>query len=340
MKKQNVTLNDVAETVGVSMATVSRVVNNYPHVSEKVRKKVQKAIEDMGYNPHIAARSLASKRTGNIGLVIPNSIHNFFTDPYFPRLTDGIANACNENDYTLSLFLFHTPELEKKLIPRLTRGGLVDGIIVQATGIDDNILDNISQGSVPFVVAGTPMNQAQVNYIDVDNVTGARYAVEHLIRLGRRQIATITGPLTTAAGIDRLEGYRLALSNNGISVENRLIASGDFSEESGYSGAKQLLNQKGIDALFVASDTMAAGALRVLRELEVSIPSDIAVVGYDDLPPARLSTPALTTVSQPIKRFGVQAMEILMKVLKDRQLPPQQIILGTSLIIRESCGGA
>jgi LacI family transcriptional regulator len=335
---KRVTLDDVAREAGVSRATVSRVVNDYPHVSEKVRQRVEMFIDKLGYNPNIVARSLASQRTDNIGLVFPNSIHNFFTDPYYPRLTEGIALACNENDYTLSLFIFHTEELERKLIPRLTRGGLVDGLIVQATGIDDDVLSKIDAGDVPFVVAGRPLSLPQASYIDVDNVTGAYNAVSHLIRSGRKQIGTITGGQETSAGQDRLEGYRLALRERNQNVDESLIAHGDFTEKSGYYATRQLLKNQELDAIFVASDTMAIGALKALRDQSFSIPDDVAVVGYDDLPPARSAVPPLTTVRQPIRRFGIKAMEILIDIIENGENPPRQVILGTELVIRESCG--
>lgn len=335
---KRVTLDDVAREAGVSRATVSRVVNDYPHVSDKVRQRVEIFIDKLGYNPNIVARSLASRRTDNIGLVFPNSIHNFFTDPYYPRLTEGIALACNENDYTLSLFIFHTEELEKKLIPRLTRGGLVDGLIVQATGIDDDVLSKIDAGDVPFVVAGRPLSLPEASYIDVDNVTGAYNAVAHLVRTGRKRIGTITGGQETSAGLDRLEGYKLAMrERNGI-VDDRLIAQGDFTEESGYYATKQLLKNEDLDAIFVASDTMAIGTLKALRDQSLSIPDDVAVVGYDDLPPARSAVPPLTTIRQPIRRFGIKAMEILIDIIENGENPPRQVILGTELVIRESCG--
>lgn len=335
---KRVTLDDVAKEAGVSRATVSRVVNEYPHVSDKVRQRVQRFIDELGYNPNMVARSLASQRTGNIGLVFPNSIHNFFTDPYYPRLTEGIAHACNENDYTLSLFIFHTEELERKLIPRLTRGGLVDGIIVQSTGLDDGVLLEISAGDVPFLIAGRPFNLPEASYIDVDNVTGAYNAVAHLIRAGRTHIGMIAGSLNTSAGADRLEGYQLALRERNMVVNNNLIAQGDFTEESGYYAAKQLLENKELDAIFVASDMMATGALKALRETSLSVPEDIALVGYDDLPPSRSAIPPLTTIRQPIRRFGMKAVDILTDIIANGEKPPRQVILGTELIVRESCG--
>lgn len=338
---KNVTLDDVAKYAGVSRATVSRVVNNYPHVSERVRQQVRKAIEEMGYNPHMAARWLASNRTGNIGFVIPNSLHIFFSDPYFPKLTAGIAHTCSENDYILSLFIFHSPELEKQMIPRLTRGGLVDGIIVQSTDIDDTTLLKINEGKVPFVVAGRPFNLPQANYIDVDNVTGAYNAVAHLLRLGHRQIGTIAGPLNTAVGQDRLKGYRQALLDRGISPQENWVAIGDFTEQGGFYAAQHLLRtNSNLSALFVASDVMATGAMRAIREAGKSIPDDIAIVGYDDLPPAQQAVPPLTTIRQPVEPLGRNAVEILLDIIEHGATPPRQIILETELVIRQSCGAA
>lgn len=338
---KNVTLDDVASRAGVSRATVSRVVNNYPHVSERVRQKVLQAIEELHYNPNMAARSLASRRTGNIGFVIPNSLHAFFTDPYFPRLIEGIAHSCNENDYTLSLFVFHTPDTERNLIPRLTRGGLVDGIIVQATAMHDDVLRKIAAGKVPFVVAGRPMGLTNASYIDVDNVRGAYNAVSHLLRNGRKKIATITGPLNTAVGADRLQGYQEALADRSIVFDERLVASGDFTQQSGYYAAQKLLQQApDLDAIFVASDVMALGALQALRETGRSVPDDVALVGYDDLPPAQIAEPPLTTIRQPIRRFGIHAMEILMDIIANGSQPPRKVILETELVIRKSCGSA
>ncbi len=336
---RNITLDDVARKAGVSRATASRVVNDYPHVSDRVRQKVLQVIEELDYNPNAAARSLASRRTGNIGFVIPNSLHSFFTDPYFPRLIEGILHSCNENDYTLSLFVFQTPEMEARLLPRLTRGGLVDGIIVQATAMDDNALRKIAAGRVPFVVAGRPIGFSDCSYIDVDNVRGAYQAVAHLIRNGRRRIATVSGPLNTAVGVDRLEGYQKALHDRGLELDDALIENGDFTKESGYYATQRLLARvPNLDAIFAASDMMAVGVLQALREHGRRVPDDVAVVGYDDIPPAQMSEPPLTTVRQPIQRFGFLAMEILLDIIANGAKPPRQVVLETELIIRQSCG--
>jgi LacI family transcriptional regulator len=333
----NLTLDEVAKIAGVSTATVSRVINDYPHVRDNVRQRVLQVIEETGYQPHTAARSLASNKTNVIGLVIPNSVSNFFTDPYFPRLTEGIAHACNENDYVLSLFIFNSKEIERKIFPRVSRRGLVDGIVIQSTGLQDEALSYVIEGEIPFIVAGRPMNAPQASFVDVDNRAGAYKATRHLIQLGRMRIATITGVLDTSVGMDRLKGYRKALNDSRIDIDEQLVAEGDFTELSSYYAAKRLLAHNP-DAIFVASDTMAQGAMRALREENISVPNDIALVGFDDLPPARNSIPRLTTVRQPIRRFGIKLVDTLIDILKNGTEPPRRIIFDTELVIRESCG--
>jgi LacI family transcriptional regulator len=333
----NLTLQEIANRAGVSLSTVSRVINDHPNVSDKVRNRVMKIIEETGYQPHAAARSLASQRSRVIGLVIPRSVHTFFTDPYFSRLTQGVAQACNLHDYTLSLFLFHTVDDDRKLFPRVSRKGFLDGVIVQATPEGDAFIPQLSKGNIPFIVAGRPHWTEGVSYMDVDNVNGAYTAVAHLIHLGHRRIATITGPLSTSVAKDREVGYRKAMSDRGFSVNGDLIVESDFTENGGYNAAKRLLRQKP-DAIFVASDTMTLGAMRALREAGLSIPRDIAIVGYDDLPPARYANPPLTTIRQPILRFGIKAVEALLDIIKNGNTPNRRIIFETELVIRASCG--
>jgi LacI family transcriptional regulator len=168
----SLTLEDIAQKAGVSRSTVSRVINNKPNVRPRVRQRVLNIIQETGYQPHAAARSLASHRSRLIGLVIPRSVHTVFTDPYFPRLTLGIAQACNQYDYTLSLFLLHTQDEEQKLYPRVARKGLLDGVIVQVGEMGDDFVCKMAQADIPFVVAGRPVNVPEVSYVDVDNVAG------------------------------------------------------------------------------------------------------------------------------------------------------------------------
>lgn len=331
------TLEEIAKLSGVSRSTVSRVINNQANVKAEVRHRVLQVIEETGYHPDPAARSLASQRSGLIGLVIPRVVQFLFTDPYYPRLMQGIAQACNAHDYTLSLFLFHTKDEEEKLYPRVLHNRLVDGVIVSALPVDDPLMPQLIEYEVPFVLIGRPSDMAQASFVDVDNMEGAYSAVSHLIRLGYRRVATITGPLNTTVGLDRWQGYLNALNERGCTVNDSLIVEGDFTEAGGYIAMQRLLPQQP-DAVFVASDTMAFGALRALRNAGRSVPKDVAIVGYDDLPSAATADPPLTTVRQPIRRLGAQAVETLLDILANGPQPPRQFIATTQLVIRSSCG--
>jgi len=334
---QNMTLEDIAVLAGVSRSTVSRVINDHPNVSDRVRQRVWDVVNQTGYQPNQAARSLASQRSNIIGLVIPRSVSLFFTDPYFPHLTQGIAQACNRSDYTLSLFLFHTEEEERKLFPRLIRRRMVDGLVIQSTNADDQLFHQLDQFELPYVVAGRPMNITGASYVDVDNVAGAYNGVRHLVRTGQKRVGVIYLPLNTTVGLDRFEGYKKALIESNLAFDDRLCVEGDFTENGGYYAAQRLLAHKP-DAIFSSSDLMAVGALRAVREAGLSIPEDIAIVGFDDLPPASRATPSLTTVRQPIQRMGSRLVETLLDILEKGADPPRRIIMETELVIRASCG--
>ena len=331
------TLEDVARLAGVSRSTVSRVVNESPNVSDEVRERVLAVIDETGYRPNPVARSLASQRSHIIGFIVPRRVHTFFTDPYFPSLTEGIAQACNKHSYMLSLFLFYTEEDERKLSPFVSRRGLVDGVIIQSTHAADVMFELLGRQGVPTIVAGRPMEAGQFSYVDVDNTGGAVMAVRHLAHLGRHRIATISGPMDTTVGLDRYEGYQIGLRESRLPFDQALVVEGDLSESSGYYGAKRLLLEKP-DGIFAASDIMAVGAMRAIREARLRIPADIGIVGFDDLPPAARTTPALTTIRQPIRRMGVDLVEKLLDIIERGPLPPRRVIFDTELVIRGTCG--
>lgn len=333
----HLTLEKIGKLAGVSRATVSRVVNNYPNVRAEVRERVLQVIAQTGYQPNLAARSLASNRTGVIGLVIPRMVQALFTDPYYPRLIQGISQASNDNDYTLSLFLFHTADEEVKLATRLVRRGFLDGIIVAASLIDDPLLPHLIDANMPFILIGQPWQHPDVHYIDVDNLVGANTAVSHLIQQGRRRIALITGRQDMLASIHRKQGYRNALQKHGLPLDESLIANGDFEPETAYQAMQTLLFHQP-DAVFAASDAMALSAIQAVKEAGLRVPEDIAVVGYDDLPAGQTAVPPLTTIRQPIGRIGALATHTLIDIINNPQKPTQHIVLPSELIIRESCG--
>ncbi len=337
MDLSNLTLEDIAKLAGVSRSTVSRVVNHQPNVRDDVRRRVEAVIQQTGYHPNVAARTLVSQRSWMIGLVLPRGVSSFFSDPYFPRLTQGVAQACNQRDYTLSLFLVDTPEDEQKIFTRVSRRGMLDGILVQSGQLGDQLIDRLTHARIPLVIAGRPGGDYDVSYIDVDNDRAVHRAVSHLICLGRQRIATITGTRNSPVSIDRRKGYLEALTEQGIQIDEALIAEGDFSEASGYYAMQRLLPHRP-DAVFSASDQMAVGAMRAVHEAGLSIPRDIAFIGFDDLPVAQTTRPTLTTVRQPIYQFGFKATELLIQLIENGIKPAQRIIMETELILRQSCG--
>lgn len=335
----DLTLEDIARQAGVSRSTVSRVVNGQPYVRPEVRERVLKLIQSTGFHPNLAARTLASQRSWMIGLVLPRSVSSFFSDPYFPRLTQGIAQACNQYNYTLGLFLVSTPEDEEKIYPRVSRRGFLDGVLVQSGQIGDHLIDSLVNSDVPLVVAGRPFNTSDVSYIDVDNVHAAYQAVSHLVSLGYQRIGTIIGMSNSTVSLDRKEGYLKALVEHGLVVDKSLIVEGDFTEAGGYAAMKNLMPAEP-DAVFAASDLLALGAMRAVREAGLCIPDDIGFVGFDDLPIAALLDPPLTTVHQPIFEFGVKAVEMLIDVINFGTRPARRVIMDTDLVIRASCGAS
>lgn len=330
------TLEEVAKLAGVSRSTVSRVINEHPHVRSETRDKVWEAIQDSGYQPHAAARSLVTNRTQIIGLVIPEAVTTIFTDPFFPLLIRGIAGICNSREYHLMLSLFSGQTKRESLYRRVLRGGYVDGVIVASAMLEDPLLSRLLQDKMPFISVSRYPDE-EVSYVDVDNAGGARMATEHLLRLGHQRIATITGPLGMMAGQERLKGYRQALTLRGLPVDEALIIEGDFTEDGGKAAMRQLL-AKEPTAVFAASDMMAIGAMKAIKEAGLRVPDDVAVVGFDDLPLSSVVEPALTTVRQPIERMGTMSAEVLISLIEQETESPQHLVLPTQLVVRSSCG--
>jgi len=335
------TLEEVAKLAGVSRSTVSRVVNDHPNVRPEVREQVWEVIRQVGYQPHAAARSLVTNRTHVIGMIIPEVVTTLFTDPFFPLLLRGATEACNSHQYQLMLSLFTVNTDRQGIYQRILRSGYLDGAIVASASLDDPLVPNLLRDRIPFVSVGR-YPDGRVHYVDADNINGARMAVEHLIRLGHRRIATIAGPLHAIASQDRLSGYRQALEARGIPVERELIAEGDFTEAGGTMAMQRLLPASPT-AVFVASDTMAVGALKALRQAGRQVPQDIALVSFDDIPIASAIEPPLTTVRQRIEHMGSMAVEVLLSLLEsssEEEAPVQRIVLPTELVVRASCGSA
>ena len=331
-------LEQIAKLSGVSRSTVSRVVNNDPNVSSVTREKVLQVVKRVNYTPNAAARGLAAGRTHVLGLVIPTGVAALFSDPYFPILIQGVSSACNAREYSVMLWLAE-PEYERRQIRQIMYSGLVVGVIVSSMLLNDSLVQALSEGDLQFMLVGRHPTDTRASYVDADNIGGAREGVTHLLRLGRSRIATITGPQNMIAGADRLVGYTAALRDRGVIADPGLIAEGDFTETGGYRAMQQLLPRRP-DAVFAASDIMAIGALRALREASLRVPEDVAVVGFDDMPQAARTEPPLTTVRQPIYRLGATAVDSLHDLIEHPDSSARRIILPTELVVRASCGSA
>lgn len=331
-----VNLEEIGRRAGVSRSTVSRVVNGNPYVSPEVRRKVEAVIAETGYQPHAAARSLASNRTGVVGLVIPDTADALFDDPYFGRLILGITGAANELGKTVALFLFDTVSDENRIISRVVTPGLVDGVIVTATRIGDPIIEHLRVAGIPFVVVGRPDDPRGVYAVDADNRGGARNAALHLAGLGLKRLALIAPPSNTTAGLDRRIGFLEGLAEAGLAVEDR-IREASWTGESGRLAMESLVAEQP-DGVFVGSDRMAVGALHAIREAGLQCPEDIAVVSFDGLLTPDQTVPRLTTVAQPVTEVGDRAARLLVSVIDKELTSPEHVVFPTTLVVRESCG--
>lgn len=334
------TIEHIAALAGVSRSTVSRVVNDHPSVSPEIRARVQRVIEEQGYAPHAAARSLAGSRTNVICLLNVRRAASFFNNEYVPPLVEGISEGCTALGYFLLLSIVEA-EMAMPLYRRLVRGRHCDGIIMLASDADDALLGCLAADRVPAVLVGRHPRFPLLSSVDVDNYGGARMAVGHLIGLGHHRIATITGGSASAPGAERRSGYEAALREAGLPIVPELIAEGDLSLASGQAGMSRLLAlRERPTAVFAADDAMAAGALSSIREAGLDVPRDVALVGFDDAPIATLTVPQLTTVRQPVSQHGAEAARLLIAQLQGRETAPVQRRLPVQLIIRESCGAA
>ena len=330
-----VTLEQVARVANVSRATVSRVVNGDRRVGEPVRSAVEIAVRDLGYVPNRAARSLVTRRSDSVAVVIPEPTTQLFGDPFFPRVLRGISDALAEEAMQLILLM---PEgrADEARVERYLEAGHTDGVLLISLHGGDPLPAGLRRHGVPLVVGGRPPGDG-FRYVDVDNRGGAASAAGHLVDIGRQRIATIAGPLDMAVGADRLAGYRETCAAAGMDSDAEVVEVADFTHEGGRMAMERLLlRSPSLDAVFVASDLMAIGAIAALRAAGRSIPDDVAVVGFDDSQLATTTDPGLTSVRQPIEEMGREMTRLLLEDIREPGRPPRRVILDTELIVRGS----
>lgn len=327
------TLEMVAAAAGVSRATVSRVVNAAPNVSDAIAEAVNEAILKLNYVPNRAARSLVSRRTQVIALVVPETTAKLFSDPFFATVVQGVALYLSDTDFTLNMLI--ASEMRSEKTRRYLLGGNADGALVVSHHEGDHSYDRLDL-SLPIVYGGRPLleSESESYFVDVDNVAGAAEATAHLVSTGRRCIATIAGPQDMPPGFDRLRGFRRAMAD--ARLRSDLVEYGDFTPDSGAEAMRRLLDRgEPIDGLFAANDQMAAGAYSVILERGLRIPHDIAVAGFDNNYFGSTAVPALTTIDQPSLELGRAMAEVLVRRIEGK--PVERVtMMPTRLIVRPS----
>ncbi len=331
-KKPAVTILDVAKYSGVSYSTVSRVANGYEFVKPATREKVQKAMDELGYVANLKARSLAGGRSNMIGLLVFDLENSYFTEVV--RGIDAEASALN---YDMVISTTHQRlDREKTYIGQLT-SGIVDGLIIMLPQNIEAWLEPLRQRDIPYVLIDHESGLGQGHIIRTANRRGAIGATNHLLDLGHSRIGLITGTSSVQSGRERVEGFYQAYADRGLQVDEGLIVQGDFDEKSGYTAAMKLLKRDNRPtAIFALNDAMALGAYQAAEELEIDIPSQLSVIGFDDIPEASYVRPRLTTVRQPQREIGRTATRLLVELIEDSDRELETITLETELLLRQS----
>ncbi|QFU91695.1 LacI family DNA-binding transcriptional regulator [Amycolatopsis sp. YIM 10] len=333
--KRPPTIHDVAAHSGVSRGTVSRVLQGGHNVSPAAQEAVGAAIRKLGYVANRAARSLVTQRAGSVAFLLSETQDRFFEDPNFTTLLRGCTRALAEQDLPLVLITAGN-EAERRRVAPFLSAHHVDGVLLFSSHRGNPMIDLLRRAELPFVCCGKPLGQrGALSYVAADDREGAKNMVRHLIESGRTRIATITGPRDTPGGLERLAGYREMLAEHGIAYDRRLVATGDYSRDSGEACMHRLLTRvPDVDAVFVASDLMAEGALAAIVRAGLRVPDDIAVGGFDDSPVAATTRPRLTTIRQPWDRISEMMVRQVLAQIDGEGTAT--VILPTELVVRES----
>lgn len=333
--RRETTIKDVAATAGVSVATVSRVLNGSDRVDAELATRVHDAVARLGYRRSGLARSLRSRRARVVGLVISDVRNPFFTD-----VVRGVEDRVGADGYSLVLCNSDEELAKEADYLDLIVEERMAGAIVSPASSDETRLDALTARGTPVVVIDREAAREAVDTVLVDNVRGGSIAVHHLAENGYRRIACVTGPSRTSTASDRQAGWETGLREVGLPVEESLLRHADFKESGGAAAAADLLaGPDRPDAFFVANNLMTVGVLAALREAGLEVPGDVGVVGFDDMPWARLLRPALTTVAQPTYELGRRAAGLLEERIQGADSPPRRIVLEPRLEVRESALG-
>ena len=337
---QKLNIDDIARLAFVSRSVVSRVLNNRPNVSDEARARVQKVIEQYNYRPSATARSLATDRTYEISILAPRKQDDVLANGFWSLIFLGIAEQCIERGYFVSLTMI-SREVEAHLNDRILNGHNFDGYILISKEVADQTVPALRKREMPTVLIGRDPDSPDLHSVDVENIDGGYKATKHLLDLGHRHIAAITGPLHSPESIDRLDGFKKAHQEAAVPVIETLCVEGEYSQQGGYDCMQRLLSHTPRPtAVFCVADAQATGALLALHRAGLTAPEDVSVIGYDDLPISRFTTPPLTTMRQPIYHMGERAAGIVIDQIEGKISEVMHVHLQADLVIRETCGPA
>ena len=329
-----ITIADIARKANVSKMTVSRVINKTGSVANDTRDRIEKLIRELNYYPDHIARSLSSKSTRTIGIVIPKK-EKIFMDNYIAHVLSGVSEVLKKEDYRIMLFPVDVNnEFE---ISGLSQGNLVDGLILLKISDNDNYMKKLSEGIMPTIRINNRDDGEKINFIDTENIKGAKLAMNYLYQKGHRKIGFVCGRLDETNGMDRFVGYKESLENFGLEYNEKWIIKGDFDKDQANKNAEKLLAMKNKPtAIFSSDDYMAFGVVEKIIEMGYNVPQDFAIVGFDDIDIASILRPALTTVHQPMHKLGAEAAQILLDIISGKLQTPVKRFLDVKLVERES----
>jgi DNA-binding LacI/PurR family transcriptional regulator len=326
------TIYDVAEKAGVSISTVSRVINNTGRISEKTKKKVQEIMETLRYQPSVVASALTGKRTSTIGLVIPD-----VANPFFSEIARRVEDRGRELGFNLLMCnTDNNPDTEEMYLSLLKQKS-VDGIIIGTTTKNSSVLKDLLQENFPLALIAQDIPELTINVVSVDDFLGGYQATSHLVSLGHKKIAMILGNLSRTSDKYRLQAYRQVLEDNELEYDEKLVIHTDYSIEDGKRAALEILElPQRPTAIFACFDSLAVGVYQAAKELGLNIPNDLSVVGFDNTILATIVDPPLTTIAQPMDEMGRQVMDLIVREIEGEKNMKQRVTLPPELIIRNS----
>jgi DNA-binding LacI/PurR family transcriptional regulator len=338
----NVTIKDVAKLAEVSISTVSRVINGAPNVAPEIRVNVEKAAKLLHYKPSKIAQSLSSGRLKNIGIIATRSYQQAFVNPYFSVVLQGIGSVTESSNYELLLTFIEDEKTEIDKCMSIIEGGSVQGLILLSSRTYDKLINKLIEIEFPFVLIGRVLQETlhdgfNINCVDTDNIADSMTAVTHLLNQGHKRIGCVHAPLKYVVSQDRYTGYCLALRHAEIQQDNTIIVEGGYTWQDAEKAARLLLQVPNPPtAIFATDDLKAVGVMKASHSLNIKIPEDLSIIGYNDFEISQMVEPPLTTIHVPIYDLGKVAAEIMLEQIKNPNEDTKQVILSTELLIRNS----